>query len=140
MTLGELGFIGLIVAVAIGYGVREYAMFIACHRSRAPVFPYPPDRLIRRLKLSLILILEAVVMAVLLLILSAGGHPFVALGLGTLVLFLLALLVRSALEDFKSTRQQYLKARETALLDVKEQKRAREAILSHVGRGEREEF
>lgn len=139
MTLGELSFIGLIVAVAIGYGVREYAMFIACHRNPAPVFPYPPERLVRRLKLSLILILEAVVMAVLLLILSGGGHPFVALGLGTLVLFLLALLVQSAMADFKSTRQQYLKLREAALLDVKEQKRAREAILSHAGRGSGED-
>jgi len=112
VSLGEIAFLGFLVAVGIGYGIREYALFIACYRNPTPPFPYPPERLWQRLKLSALLILEALVLGATLVVARGGHYLLTALVLALLSLVLLVRLITAGVRDFRDTRAQH-----RALLD-----------------------
>lgn len=119
MTLSEFLFLALVVAVAIGYGLREYALFVATCRNPTPPFPYPPERLWRRLKVSLVLIVEAVLLALTLWATRDGARPLTSLLLAVATLAGLVWLTATALVDLRETRRQYSRLKDQALLDAR---------------------
>ena len=120
MSLSELAFVLLVASVGIGYGVREYGLFIATHRSPQPAFPYPPERLWRRLKISALLVTEAALLALTLWATRAGTRPLTASVLGLITLAGLVALFVAALVDLRETQRQYARLKQQALADARE--------------------
>lgn len=120
MSASEAVFLLVVVAVAIGYGLREYGLFVATYRNPNPPFPYPPERLWRRVKISAILVLEALLLALTLWATRAETRPLGTLLFGAATLLGLAWLTMAALTDLRETRRQYAHLKEKALLEARD--------------------
>jgi hypothetical protein len=120
MSTSEAVFLALVIAVAIGYAMREYGLFVATYRNPSPPFPYPPQRLWRRIKISAILLLEALLVALTLWAARAETRPLGTLLLGTATLLGLGWLAVAALSDLRETRRQYAHLKEKALLEARD--------------------
>jgi|GEM_PF-5880013 len=119
MTLSEVLLLLLVVVAAIGYGLREYALFVATYRNPTPPFPYPPERLWRRLKVSLVLIVEAALLALTLGVSRSGARPVTSLVLALASVSGLVWLAATAYVDLRETRRQYARLKNEALADAR---------------------
>jgi hypothetical protein len=120
MSLSELVFVLVVASVGIGYGAREYGLFVATYRNPQPSFPYPPERLWRRLKVSALLVLEAVLLALTLWATRSGARPLTSLALALLTLAGLVTLFVAAVVDLRETHRQYAELKLQALTDARE--------------------
>lgn len=120
MSLSEGLFLALIAAVGIGYGLREYGMFVATYRAPHPSFPYPPKRLWRRLKVSALLVAEALLLSLTLWAARSGARPLTAIVLALATFAGLIGLTVAAVVDLRETRRQYAHLKEQALIDARD--------------------
>jgi hypothetical protein len=117
VSAGDLAVVLLVAALGLGYGAREVAMFRAAARHPAPLLPYPPERLRRRLRLSAGLEGVALLLAGFLWSASDPSRAGLTAGLSLAVLVAAALLARAAWRDLRATREACDQARRRALGD-----------------------
>lgn len=120
MSPSELIVVVLVALAAVGYGLREYGLFVATYRNPHPPFPYPPERLWRRLKLSTLLLAEAGLLAATLWATRSGERPLTATVLGVAAVAALVALFVGAVVDLRDTRRQYARLKQQALLDARD--------------------
>ena len=116
MTISEVLTLAFFIIIGIGYGVREFAVFIASHRRRDRggdrlIMIYMPAQLIRRLFISGLVVLVALFIAFSILAARSWQLPVLSSVMllltlaGVLALFILII------KDLRGTFRQYHDAR-----------------------------